>query len=123
MGDAAEMIRFFCLFVVVSFSRIARSYVAFNNLGSPVLSMLVFNWGVPRWVSFPLCISAWPMDHRGLAGWGLGGVVFGALAVIVASRKSGNAGRPWKVSAACCRSRRHLPLMLPGAGQRWANRP
>ena len=89
-GDAAEMIRFFCLFVAGSFIFNAALFVAnaaFNNLGSPVLST-VFNWGRATLGVIPFVHFGLAYGPQGvLAGWGLGGVVFGALAVIVAFRK------------------------------------
>ena len=88
-GDAADMIRFFCLFVAGSFIFNAALFVAnaaFNNLGSPVLSTL-FNWGRATLGVIPFVHVGLAYGPQGvLAGWGLGGVVFGALAVIIAFR-------------------------------------
>ncbi|MEZ5871792.1 MAG: MATE family efflux transporter [Nitratireductor sp.] len=89
-GDAAEMIRFFCLFVAGSFVFNAALFVAnaaFNNLGNPMLST-AFNWGRATLGVIPFVHFGMAWGPQGiLAGWGLGGVVFGALAVVIAFRK------------------------------------
>lgn len=88
-GEAASLLRFFCLLVAGSFLFNGALFVAnaaFNNLGYPVLSTL-FNWGraTAGTIPFVMIGSAWGAEGA-LAGWGLGGVVFGTLAVIVCFR-------------------------------------
>ncbi len=85
-GDAASLVRFFCLFVAGSFVFNGALFVAnaaFNNLGYPVLST-VFNWGRATIgiIPFVWVGKAWGPEGV-LAGWGIGGIVFGALAMAV----------------------------------------
>jgi MATE family, multidrug efflux pump len=88
-GDAAELVRFFCLFVAGFFAFNAALFVAisaFNNLGYPLRSTF-FNWGraTAGVIPFVYLGSAW--GPRGvLAGWAFGGAIFGTLAVIVCLR-------------------------------------
>jgi MATE family, multidrug efflux pump len=88
-GDAAELIRFFCLFVAGSFAFNAALFVAisaFNNLGFPLRSTL-FNWGRATAGVIPFVYFGREWGPQGvLAGWALGGVVFGTLAVLVCFR-------------------------------------
>ncbi len=89
-GDAALVIRTFCLFVAASFLFNGALFVAnaaFNNLGFPVYAT-VFNWGRATLGIIPF---VWLGQRLGgaegvLIGWGLGAVVFGIGAVIVAFR-------------------------------------
>lgn len=88
-GDAAALVRFFCLVVAGSFLFNGALFVAnaaFNNLGYPVLSTF-FNWGRATIGIIPFVIigKAWGPEGV-LAGWGIGGVAFGTLAVIVCFR-------------------------------------
>ncbi len=88
--QAATMIRFFCLFVAGSFVFTGALYVAnaaFNNLGFPTYSTL-FNWGRATLGTIPLVWIggniAGPIGA--MAGWAIGGIVFGVAAAIVAFR-------------------------------------
>ena len=88
-GDAAEVVRFFCLFVAGSFLFNGALFVAnaaFNNLGNAVYATL-FNWGRATLGVIPFVYVGQAYGPQGvLAGWGLGAVVFGVAAVIVAFR-------------------------------------
>lgn len=88
-NDAELLIRFFCLFVAGSFIFNGALFVAnaaFNNLGYPFYST-VFNWGRATLGVVPFVWVGKNWGPEGvLAGWGLGGVVFGTLAVIVCFR-------------------------------------
>ncbi len=84
--DAAKLIRFFCLFVAGSFIFNGALFVAnaaFNNLGFAIYST-VFNWGRATLgvIPFVWIGKAWGPEGV-LAGWGLGGIVFGVLSVVV----------------------------------------
>lgn len=88
-NDAASMIRFFCLFVAGSFifnSALFVANAAFNNLGFPVLST-AFNWGRATLGVIPFVWIGQRWGAEGiLAGWGVGGILFGLLSVIVCFR-------------------------------------
>lgn len=88
-GDAAELLAFFNRLVVGAFLFNGALFVAnaaFNNLGFPVLST-VFNWGRATLGTIPFVYFGASYGPNGvLAGWGLGGIVFGSLAVIVCFR-------------------------------------
>ena len=96
VGEAREVIVFFCLFVAGSFVFNAMLFVAnaaFNNLGFALYST-VFNWsrstlGV---IPFVWLGSSWYGATGALAGYGLGAVVFGIAAVIVSFRVVANIG-------------------------------
>ncbi|MEO0329547.1 MAG: MATE family efflux transporter [Pseudomonadota bacterium] len=88
-GDAAGLIRFFCLFVAGSFifnGALFVSNAAFNNLGYAFYST-VFNWGRATLGVIPFVWIGKQWGPEGvLAGWGLGGIVFGIAAVVVCFR-------------------------------------
>jgi Na+-driven multidrug efflux pump len=89
-GEAANIIRFFCLFVAGSFIFNGALFVAnaaFNNLGFPIYSTL-FNWGRATLgvIPFVWIGKAWGPEGV-LAGWGLGGIVFGVLSVVICFRE------------------------------------
>ncbi len=89
-AEAANLIRFFCLFVAGSFIFNGALFVAnaaFNNLGFPIYST-VFNWGRATLgvIPFVWIGKAWGPEGV-LAGWGLGGIVFGVLSVVVCFRE------------------------------------
>ena len=89
-NDAERLIRFFCLFVAGSFIFNGALFVAnaaFNNLGFPIYST-IFNWGRATLgvIPFVWIGKAWGPEGV-LAGWGLGGIVFGVLAVLVCFRE------------------------------------
>jgi len=89
-GNAKSMIRFFCLFVAASYIFNGILFVAnaaFNNLGFPIYST-VFNWGRATLGIIPFVWVGQQWGAEGvLAGWGLGAVLFGVLAVMVCFRE------------------------------------
>ena len=87
-GEARELVVFFCLFAAGSFLFNGALFVAnaaFNNLGFPTLST-VFNWGRSTLGVIPFVwAGAQLYGAKGvIAGWGLGAILFGIAAVIVA---------------------------------------
>ncbi len=84
-GNAADLVWFFCVVVAASFLFMAALFVAnaaFNNLGYPYLST-IFNWGRATLGVIPFVYVAQNWGPTGvLAGWSLGGVVFGTLAIV-----------------------------------------
>lgn len=90
-GEARDIIVFFCLWVAGSFLFNGALFVAngaFNNLGHATLST-VFNWGRATLGTIPFVwIGSRMAGAPGvIAGWGLGAVVFGIAAIIVAFRQ------------------------------------
>lgn len=87
--DAADLIRFFCTFVALSFLFVGAQFVsnaAFNNLGYPLLST-IFNWSRATLGVIPFVHLGIPYGPNGvLAGWGLGGVVFGVVSILICLR-------------------------------------
>lgn len=85
-GDAASLLRFFCLFVAASFMFNGALFVAnaaFNNLGQPFLST-AFNWGRATLGVIPFVHYGKAWGAQGvLAGWGLGAIFFGVLSILV----------------------------------------
>lgn len=96
-GDAAMLLRFFCLFVAGSFMFNGALFVAnaaFNNLGFPVYSTL-FNWGRATLGVIPFVHFGMAWGPEGvLAGWGIGAVAFGLLSIIVCFRVLGKMPTP-----------------------------
>ena len=92
-GDSLALIRFFCLFVAGSFIFNGALFVAnaaFNNLGYPVYST-VFNWGRATLGIIPFVWIGKSYGPEGiLAGWGVGGVIFGIAATIMCFRAIAN---------------------------------
>ncbi len=89
-GEAARLIAFFCLYAAGSFLFNGALFVAnacFNNLGYATYSTL-FNWGRATLGVIPFVwIGAHWFGAVGvIAGWGLGGIVVGVLAVVVCFR-------------------------------------
>ncbi len=89
-GQARDIIVFFCHFAAGSFVFNGMLFVAsaaFNNLGYPTYST-VFNWGRATLGIIPFVwIGAHMYGAKGvLGGWGLGALVFGTVAAIVAFR-------------------------------------
>ena len=89
-GEARELVIFFCLFVAGSFLFNGMLFVAnaaFNNLGFATYST-VFNWGRSTLGVIPFVwAGAQLYGAKGvIAGWGLGAIVFGVVAAIVAFR-------------------------------------
>lgn len=90
VGQARELVIFFCVFAAGSFLFNGSLFVAnaaFNNLGFATWSTL-FNWGRSTLGIIPFVwVGAQLYGAKGvIAGWGLGAVVFGVAAVIVAFR-------------------------------------
>lgn len=90
VGLARELVLFFCLYVAGSFLFNGALFVAnaaFNNLGYATYST-VFNWGRSTLGTIPFVwIGAQYFGAKGvLAGWGLGAIVFGVVAVITCFR-------------------------------------
>ena len=92
-GDSLALIRFFCLLVAGSFIFNGALFVAnaaFNNLGYPIYST-VFNWGRATLGVIPFVWIGKEYGPEGiLAGWGVGGIIFGILATIVCFRAISN---------------------------------
>jgi Na+-driven multidrug efflux pump len=88
-GDAADLIRFFCLLVAGTFLFTGALFVAnaaFNNLDRPMLSTL-FNWGRATAGVIPFVHYGQQWGPTGvLAAWGIGSVVFGTAAVVTSFR-------------------------------------
>jgi len=90
-GEATGLIVFFCQVVAGSFLFNGALFVAnaaFNNLGQAVLST-VFNWGRATLGTIPFVyVGGVLAGAEGiLAGWGLGGSVFGVAAIFAAWRR------------------------------------
>lgn len=88
--EARTLVVFFCQILAPSFLFAGGLFVAnaaFNNLGFATWST-AFNWGRVTIGIIPFVHAGAGLDGaRGvLAGWGLGGVVFGVAAVVVAYR-------------------------------------
>lgn len=89
-GDAYDLVIFFCLFAAGSFLFNGALFVgiaAFNNLGFATYSTL-FNWGRATLGTIPfVSVGAVYYGAKGvIAGWGLGGVLFGLLSVVIGFR-------------------------------------
>jgi len=89
-GLARDLILFFCWFVASCFlfdGAIFVASAAFNNLGFPTYST-VFNWGRSTLGIIPFAwVGAYYFGAEGvLAGRGLGAVIFGVAAMLVAFR-------------------------------------
>lgn len=85
-GEAAELIRFFCVYVAGTFLFAGALFVAnaaFNNLGFPTWSTL-FNWGRATLGTIPFVWIGAQYGVEGvIAGQAAGGIVFGIVAVFV----------------------------------------
>ncbi|MEN0087839.1 MAG: MATE family efflux transporter [Pseudomonadota bacterium] len=89
-GQARELVELFCLVVAGTFFFNGALFVAnsaFNNLGYAFYST-VFNWGraTVGVIPFVYLGGLWYGAPGVLVGWGLGAVVFGVVAVLVAFR-------------------------------------
>lgn len=101
VGEARDIVVFFCLFAAGTFLFNGALFVgnaAFNNLGYPGYSTLL-NWGRSTLGVIPFVwVGAQYFGAEGvIAGWALGAVVFGLVAVILAFRtvaKIGSAPPP-----------------------------
>lgn len=88
-GQAADLVRVFCFLVAGSFLFNGALFVAnaaFNNLGFPLWAT-TFNWGRATIGVIPFVYVGQKWGAEGvLIGWGLGAIVFGIGAAIVAFR-------------------------------------
>ena len=89
-GDAAELVLLFCRYLAITFIFAGGLYVsnaAFNNLNYPALSTLL-NWGRATLGTVPFVIAgAWIAAERGaLAGFFIGGIPFGIVAMLYCYR-------------------------------------
>jgi Na+-driven multidrug efflux pump len=101
-GEDAALVLFFCEFLAISYIFTGGLFVAnaaFNNLGYPLLSTL-FNWGKATLGTIPFVwAGARLAGAEGvLAGFAIGAVPFGIVALIVCrriiDRLSERSGRP-----------------------------
>ncbi len=88
-NEAAALVKFFSLVIGGTYLFQAGLFVAnaaFNNLGYPLLSTF-FNWGRATLGTIPF---VWIGSHWGangaLAGFGIGGILFGITAILVCFR-------------------------------------
>ena len=85
-GEAAELIKFFCLIIGGTYVFQGGLFVAnaaFNNLGYPFYSTF-FNWGRATMGTIPFAwVGAKWGPEGALAGYGIGGILFGIAAVVV----------------------------------------
>ncbi len=86
-GEARELIRFFCLWLVPTFTFLGALFVtnaAFNNLHRPHYST-IFNWARATLGTIPFVYfgGQWFGAVGVIAGNMVGGLIFGTLAVIV----------------------------------------
>ncbi len=89
-GDAADIVRFFCTFIAVSFVFSGMLFVAnasFNNLGKAKYSS-IFNVGKATLGTIPFVYfgGLWGGVHGVLIGQALGSILFGLSGVLVAYR-------------------------------------
>jgi putative MATE family efflux protein len=96
-GEAADLVLLFCRYLAITFIFAGGLYVsnaAFNNLNYPALST-VLNWGRATLGTVPFVLAgAWIMGSTGaLAGFFIGGIPFGIVAMIFAYRIAARLGR------------------------------
>lgn len=96
-GEAADLVLLFCRWLAITFIFAGGLYVsnaAFNNLNYPALST-VLNWGRATLGTVPFVIAgAWLAGSAGaLAGFFIGGIPFGIVAMIFAYRIVSRLGR------------------------------
>ncbi len=89
-GEAAELVLFFCRYLALTFVFAGGLFIAnaaFNNLNYPKLAT-VLNWGRVTLGTVPFVIvGAWGWGNVGaLAGFFIGGIPFGILALWLALR-------------------------------------
>ncbi len=89
-GDAAQLVKFFCLIIGGTYVFQGGLFVAnaaFNNLGYPFYSTF-FNWGRATVGTIPFVYFGAQWGAEGaLAGYGIGGILFGVGAVWMCFRK------------------------------------
>ena len=103
-GDAAELLRFYCTWLCVSFIFNGILFIAnaaFNNLGYPTTST-VMNIGKATIGTIPFVYfgGLWFGAIGVIAGQAMGAVIFGLLAWLWAQRILHPLGRDDKISAA-----------------------
>ena len=96
-GEAADLVLLFCRYLAITFIFAGGLYVsnaAFNNLNYPALSTLL-NWGRATLGTVPFVLAgAWIAGSTGaLAGFFIGGIPFGIVAMIFAYRIVSRLGR------------------------------
>ncbi len=95
-GEAASLVRFFCLIIGGTYVFQGGLFVAnaaFNNLGYPFYSTF-FNWGRATIGTIPFAYAGARWGAEGaMAGYGIGGILFGVAAVIVCFRVIGKLQR------------------------------
>jgi len=96
-GEAADLVLLFCRYLAITFIFAGGLYVsnaAFNNLNYPALSTLL-NWGRATLGTVPFVLAgAWLAGSTGaLAGFFIGGIPFGIVAMIYAYRIVARLGR------------------------------
>jgi Na+-driven multidrug efflux pump len=96
-GEAADLVLLFCRYLAITFIFAGGLYVsnaAFNNLNYPALSTLL-NWGRATLgtVPFVLAGAAIAGSTGALAGFFIGGIPFGIVAMLFAYRIVARLGR------------------------------
>ncbi len=96
-GDAADLVLLFCRYLAITFLFAGGLFVsnaAFNNLNYPALSTLL-NWGRATLGTVPFVIvgASYAGDAGALAGFFIGGIPFGIVAMFLAYRIIGRLGR------------------------------
>ncbi len=96
-GEAADLVLLFCRYLAITFLFAGGLFVsnaAFNNLNYPALST-VLNWARATLGTIPFVLAgAWLAGSAGaLAGFFIGGIPFGIVAMIFAYRIVGRLGR------------------------------
>ncbi len=108
-GEAADLVLVFCRYLAITFIFAGGLYVsnaAFNNLNYPALSTLL-NWGRATLgtVPFVLAGAAIAGSTGALAGFFIGGIPFGIIAMVFAYRIVSRLGRePLTVAPATART-------------------
>lgn len=101
-GDAAELIKFFCVFIAWSWAFHGLMFVAnasFNNLGYPLLST-AFNWGKATLGTIPFALYGAHISgaEGALMGQALGAVLFGLGSLIAVWMTLGKKARMEKAT-------------------------
>jgi putative MATE family efflux protein len=96
-GEAADLVLLFCRYLAITFLFAGGLFVsnaAFNNLNYPALSTLL-NWARATLGTIPFVLAgAWAAGSAGaLAGFFLGGIPFGLVAMVFAYRIVARLGR------------------------------
>jgi putative MATE family efflux protein len=96
-GEAADLVLLFCRYLAITFIFAGGLYVsnaAFNNLNYPALSTAL-NWGRATLGTVPFVVAGASMagSTGALAGFFIGGIPFGIIAMIFAYRVVARLGR------------------------------